>query len=46
MDTRDEAQWILDKLSQALRQELLEAVEEREGEDGVRNAEEMEERWS
>ncbi|RWA03385.1 hypothetical protein EKO27_g11720 [Xylaria grammica] len=43
MDTRDEAEWILDKLSQKLRQELQGDVEEYEGEEGVRNAGEMEE---
>ncbi|KAI1275584.1 hypothetical protein F5Y07DRAFT_369732 [Xylaria sp. FL0933] len=43
MDTREEAEWILDKLSLRLRQELREAVEQREGNGGVRNAEEMEE---
>ncbi|KAI1116391.1 hypothetical protein F5Y14DRAFT_406468 [Nemania sp. NC0429] len=42
MDTRDEAEWILDKLSLKLRQELQAAVEESEGEDGVRMAHEME----
>ncbi|KAI3321185.1 voltage-gated potassium channel [Xylariaceae sp. AK1471] len=44
MDTREEAEWILDKLSQKLRQELQAAVEEREGDDGVENAEAMEEK--
>ncbi|TGJ88199.1 hypothetical protein E0Z10_g605 [Xylaria hypoxylon] len=44
MDTRDEAEWILDKLSQKLRQELQNDVKEGEGEEGVRNAGEMEER--
>jgi potassium channel subfamily K len=44
MDTREEAEWILDKLSQKLRQELQAAVEEREGDDGVTNAGMMEKR--
>ncbi|KAI1158271.1 voltage-gated potassium channel [Nemania serpens] len=42
MDTRDEAEWILDKLSMKLRQELQVALEESEGEDGVKNTEDME----
>ncbi|KAI1184225.1 hypothetical protein F5B17DRAFT_433829 [Nemania serpens] len=42
MDTRDEAEWILDKLSMKLRQELQAAVEESEGADGVKNTEDME----
>lgn len=45
MDTRAEAEWILDKLSQKLRLELLAAVKEGEGEDGVKNAGGMEGRW-
>ncbi|KAI1304011.1 hypothetical protein F5Y03DRAFT_180414 [Xylaria venustula] len=45
MDTREEAEWILDKLTQKLRQELLQDVKEREGEGGVKKAEEMEERF-
>ncbi|KAI0876726.1 hypothetical protein GGS24DRAFT_201367 [Hypoxylon argillaceum] len=44
MDTRDEAEWILDKLTQKLRLELQAAVEQSEGEDGVRETEDMEER--
>ncbi|KAI1129388.1 hypothetical protein F5Y10DRAFT_238503 [Nemania abortiva] len=44
MDTRDEAEWILDKLSRKLRQELQAAVEESEGEGGVRDTEELEDR--
>ncbi|KAI0433735.1 hypothetical protein F5Y09DRAFT_43035 [Xylaria sp. FL1042] len=43
MDTREEAEWILDKLIQKLRQELQETVTQHEGRDGVRNSEEMEE---
>ncbi|KAI1419648.1 hypothetical protein F5Y12DRAFT_776724 [Xylaria sp. FL1777] len=43
MDTRDEAEWILDKLSQKLREELQQAVQKREGDEGVTNVEEMEE---
>ncbi|RYC61636.1 hypothetical protein CHU98_g4573 [Xylaria longipes] len=35
MDTRDEAEWILDKLSQKLREELQAAVEGRGAEDGA-----------
>ncbi|KAI0439670.1 hypothetical protein F4803DRAFT_530134 [Xylaria telfairii] len=35
MDTRDEAEWILDKLSLKLREELQAAVEERAPHDGV-----------
>lgn len=44
MDTREEADWILDKLSKKLRVELLAAVEEQEGDDGVANARVLEER--
>ncbi|TRX94329.1 hypothetical protein FHL15_004796 [Xylaria flabelliformis] len=35
MDTREEAEWILDKLSQRLREELQTAVEERTAEDDL-----------
>ncbi|KAI1178367.1 hypothetical protein F4777DRAFT_538466 [Nemania sp. FL0916] len=45
MDTRDEAKWILDKLSQRLREELRTAVVESEGEQGIRRAEDMEDRY-
>ncbi|KAI0450958.1 hypothetical protein F5B21DRAFT_408258 [Xylaria acuta] len=43
MDTRDEAEWILDKLSQRLREELQAAVE---AEDGTEITREMERRGS
>ncbi|KAI1260147.1 voltage-gated potassium channel [Xylariaceae sp. FL1019] len=45
MDTRQEAQCILDKLSQRLREELQSVLEENEGAAGVRNAEKMETRY-
>ncbi|KAI0469064.1 hypothetical protein F4859DRAFT_148231 [Xylaria cf. heliscus] len=35
MDTRDEAEWILDKLTQKLRDELQAAVEQRAAQDGA-----------
>ncbi|KAK7931399.1 hypothetical protein PG985_002111 [Apiospora marii] len=38
MDTREEAEWILDRLEQRLRAELLAIVEEKRGEGGVREA--------
>ncbi|KAK8121062.1 ion channel protein [Apiospora kogelbergensis] len=36
MDTREEAEWILDRLEQRLRAELLAVVEEKRGQSGVR----------
>ncbi|KAK8116108.1 hypothetical protein PG984_012610 [Apiospora sp. TS-2023a] len=38
MDTREEAEWILDRLEQRLRAELLAVVEEKRGQRGVREA--------
>ncbi|KAI8635616.1 voltage-gated potassium channel [Xylariaceae sp. FL1651] len=45
MDTREEAEWILDKLCQKLRDELRAIVEENEGEDGVRSVASIEEEY-
>jgi hypothetical protein len=42
MDTREEAEWILDQLSRKLRRELQAAVEESEGEEGIETAGAME----
>ncbi|KAI1327400.1 voltage-gated potassium channel [Xylariaceae sp. FL0255] len=42
MDTRDESQFILDKLTQRLREELCAVVEESEGDEGIGAAEVME----
>ncbi|KAK8069687.1 Two-pore potassium channel 4 [Apiospora phragmitis] len=38
MDTREEAEWILDRLEQRLRAELLAVVEEKRGQRGVQEA--------
>ncbi|KAI1816527.1 voltage-gated potassium channel [Poronia punctata] len=44
MDTRKEAEWILDKLTERLRQELVSAVESRKGNQGARSAAKLERR--
>jgi len=44
MDTRKEAEWILEKLTQRLRQELLVAAQRREGDGAVEDAERKEEK--
>jgi hypothetical protein len=44
MDTRKEAEWILDKLTLKLRQELQAATQQREGNGAVEDAEKKEER--
>ncbi|KAI0142860.1 voltage-gated potassium channel [Xylariaceae sp. FL1272] len=45
MDTRQEAEWILNKISERLRQELENVLEENEGMAGVTHAEMMEDRY-
>ncbi|KAI0204539.1 voltage-gated potassium channel [Astrocystis sublimbata] len=44
MDTRDEAEWILDKLTRKLQEELQAAVQEKAAEDGAGSVDDMERR--